>query len=78
LSFGFLWLLALLFPMQLLTARPVSFNLSTNRSFAPTEKPAIHLYAQNVDELEFRLFETPVPLQHELWPPYLRRVIRRE
>jgi hypothetical protein len=48
-------LLALLFPMHLLAARPVSFNLSTNRSFASTEKPSIHLYAQNVDELEFRL-----------------------
>jgi hypothetical protein len=52
LSLGFLWLLALLFPVQLLAARPVSFNLSTNRSFAPTEKPAIPLYAQNVDELD--------------------------
>jgi hypothetical protein len=55
LSLGFLWLLALLFPVHLLAARPVSFNLSTNRSLAPAEKPAIHLYAQNVDELEFRL-----------------------
>ena len=53
-SFGLLWLLAWLFPMQLLAARPVSFNLSTNRSFAPAEKPAIHLDAQSVDELEFR------------------------
>ncbi|MDX6457537.1 MAG: hypothetical protein QOE55_1234, partial [Acidobacteriaceae bacterium] len=41
---GFLLLLALLFPVQLLAARPVSFNLSTNRSFAPSEKPTIHLY----------------------------------
>ena len=44
-----LLLLALLYPTALLAARPVSFNLSTNRSFAPSEKPTIHLYAQNVD-----------------------------
>ncbi len=40
---------------------PVSFNLSTNRSFAPTEKPTIHLYAQNVDELEFRIYRVQNP-----------------
>ena len=56
-----LLLLALLFPAQLLAARPVSFNLSTNRSFAPTEKPTIHLYAQNVDELEFRIYRVQNP-----------------
>ena len=61
LSVGFLLLLALLFPAQLLAARPVSFNLSTNRSFAPTEKPTIHLYAQNVDELEFRIYRVQHP-----------------
>ena len=56
-----LLLLALLFPAQLLAARPVSFNLSTNRSFAPSEKPTIHLYAQNVDELEFRIYRVQNP-----------------
>ena len=60
-SIGLLLLLALLFPAQLLAARPVSFNLSTNRSFAPTEKPTIHLYAQNVDELEFRIYRVQNP-----------------
>ena len=58
---GALLLLALLFPAQLLAARPVSFNLSTNRSFAPGEKPTIHLYAQNVDELEFRIYRVQNP-----------------
>ena len=56
-----LLLLALFFPAQLLAARPVSFNLSTNRSFAPSEKPTIHLYAQNVDELEFRIYRVQNP-----------------
>jgi alpha-2-macroglobulin len=61
LSVGFLFLLGLLLPAQLHAARPVSFNLSTNRSFAPTEKPTIHLYAQNVDELEFRIYRVQNP-----------------
>ena len=47
--------------MWALAARPVSFNLSTNRSFAPTEKPTLHLYAQNVDELEFRIYRVQNP-----------------
>jgi alpha-2-macroglobulin len=54
-------LLVLLYPTGLLAARPVSFNLSSNRSFAPTEKPTIHLYAQNVDELEFRIYRVKDP-----------------
>ena len=58
---GALLLLALLCPMGALAARPVSFNLSTSRSFAPTEKPTIHLYAQNVDELEFRIYRVQNP-----------------
>jgi alpha-2-macroglobulin len=61
LSIWFLLLLALLSPAHLLAASSVSFNLSTNRSFAPTEKPTIHLYAQNVDELEFRIYRVPHP-----------------
>jgi alpha-2-macroglobulin len=56
-----LLLLALLYPTALLAARPVSFNLSTNRSFAPSEKPTIHLYAQNVDALEFRIYHVQNP-----------------
>jgi hypothetical protein len=56
-----LMLLALLHPTRVLGARPVSFNLSTDRSFAPTEKPTIHLYAQNVDELEFRIYRVRNP-----------------
>ena len=48
-------------PAALLAARPVSFNLSTAKTFAPGEKPKIHLYAQNVDELEFRVYRVEDP-----------------
>jgi uncharacterized protein YfaS (alpha-2-macroglobulin family) len=61
LSIALLLLLVLLYPLQMLAARPVSFNLSTNRSFAPTEKPTIHLYAQSVDQLEFRIYRVQNP-----------------
>jgi alpha-2-macroglobulin len=56
-----LLLLALLCGRQVLAARPVSFNLSTNRSFAPSEKPTIHLYTQGVDQLEFRIYRVQSP-----------------
>jgi hypothetical protein len=56
-----LLLLALLHPLRVLGARPVSFSLSTDRSFTPTDKPTIHLYAQNVDELEFRIYRVQNP-----------------
>jgi alpha-2-macroglobulin len=61
LSIAVLLLLVLLHPVQMLAARAVSFNLSTNRSFAPTEKPTIHLYAQSVDQLEFRVYRVQNP-----------------
>jgi uncharacterized protein YfaS (alpha-2-macroglobulin family) len=48
-------------PTALLAARPVTFNLSTARTFAPGEKPTIHLYSQNVDELEFRVYRVEDP-----------------
>ena len=41
--------------------RAVSFNLSTNRTFSPDEKPSIHLYTHNVDELEFRVYRINDP-----------------
>jgi uncharacterized protein YfaS (alpha-2-macroglobulin family) len=56
-----LLLLATLLPTSGYAARPVSFNLSTDRSFAPSEKPTIHLYAHNVDELEFRIYRVQNP-----------------
>ena len=37
------------------------FNLSTYKSFAPGEKPKIHLYARNVDTLEFRVYHIEDP-----------------
>ncbi|MGC2300478.1 MAG: alpha-2-macroglobulin family protein, partial [Acidobacteriaceae bacterium] len=41
--------------------RAVSFNVSTNRTFSPDEKPTIHLYARDVDELEFRVYRVNDP-----------------
>ena len=43
--------------------RPVSFNLSTSRSFAPDEQPKIHLYTHNVDALEFRVYRLSDPVR---------------
>jgi uncharacterized protein YfaS (alpha-2-macroglobulin family) len=37
------------------------FNLSTYKSFAPNEKPKLHLYARNVDSLEFRVYRIDDP-----------------
>ena len=42
-------------------SRAVSFNISTNRTFSPEEKPTIHLYAHDVDELEFRIYRVNDP-----------------
>jgi alpha-2-macroglobulin len=58
---GITFLLLALFSAAAHAARPVSFNLSTDRTFAPTDKPSIHLYAQNVDELEFRIYHVQNP-----------------
>lgn len=46
---------------QMLYARAVSFNLSTNKTFSPDEKPSIHLYTHDVDELEFRVYRVNDP-----------------
>jgi uncharacterized protein YfaS (alpha-2-macroglobulin family) len=43
--------------------RPVSFNLSTSRSFAPGEQPTFHLYTHNVDALEFRVYRVGDPVK---------------
>ncbi len=48
-------------PTPLRAAKPVMFNLSTAKTFAPGEKPKIHLYSQNVDELEFRIYRVDDP-----------------
>lgn len=47
--------------LQAYAFRSVSFNLSTNRTFSPDEKPTIHLYAHDVDELEFRVYKVDDP-----------------
>ena len=57
---GFVTLL-LAMPAAMYAARPVTFNLSTAKTFAPGEKPTIHLYSQNVDELEFRVYRVDDP-----------------
>ncbi len=56
-----LLLLALSSSAVLYAAPAVSFNLSTSRTFSPAEKPSIHLYARNVDELEFRIYHVQDP-----------------
>lgn len=59
--------LVLLFFLPALTvpaqSRPVSFNLSTSKSFAPGEQPKIHLYTHNVDALEFRIYRVSDPVR---------------
>lgn len=56
-----LLLLALWSPAALHAVPAVSFDLSTSRTFSPTEKPSIRLYARNVDELEFRIYRVQDP-----------------
>jgi uncharacterized protein YfaS (alpha-2-macroglobulin family) len=41
---------------------PVSFTLSTNRTFGPDEKPRIMVQAQNVKGLDFRLYRVNDPV----------------
>ena len=56
-----LLLVALFSPAVSRAAPAVSFSLSTSRTFSPSEKPSIHLYARNVDELEFRIYKVQDP-----------------
>jgi uncharacterized protein YfaS (alpha-2-macroglobulin family) len=58
-ALGPLFLLLALAPAH--ASRAVSFNISTNRTFSPDEKPTIHLYAHDVDELEFRVYRVNDP-----------------
>ena len=53
--------LLLAIPSAMFAARPVTFSLSTAKTFAPGEKPTVHLYSQNVDELEFRVYRVDDP-----------------
>lgn len=52
-------------------ARAVSFSLSTNRTFAPGEKPTLHLYTHDVSELEFRVYRVQDPEKFILHLPDL-------
>ncbi len=59
-------LLALLFiviPAVHAQGHSVSFNISTSKTFAPGEQPKIHLYAHNVDALEFRVYRINNPVK---------------
>jgi uncharacterized protein YfaS (alpha-2-macroglobulin family) len=56
-----LLLLAMVSPSRLHADPVVSFTLSTSRTFSPDEKPTVHLYAHNVDELEFRVYRVRDP-----------------
>ena len=55
-------LLLLLFaaPASLRAAEPY-FTLSTTKSFAPGDKPKLHLYTHDVDSLEFRVYRVRDP-----------------
>ncbi len=44
-------------------ARAQSFNLSTSKTFAPGDKPTIHLYTHDVDSLEFRIYRVDDPVK---------------
>lgn len=49
-------LFILAFTHRALAAPAPYFTLSANKTFAPTEKPKLHLYTRNVPELEFRIY----------------------
>jgi uncharacterized protein YfaS (alpha-2-macroglobulin family) len=53
----------LLLPAMVCAQRAISFNVSTSRTFSPDEKPTIHLYTHNVNELEFRLYRVEDPVK---------------
>ncbi len=61
----------LLLPAPLFARKAVSFNLSTTRSYSPGEKPQIHLYAHNVDVLEFRIYRVEDPERFMMGLPEL-------
>ncbi len=58
----------LLLALLAILAAPVAsqddayFSLSTNRTFAPGEKPAVNLWASNVEALEFRVYRVNDPV----------------
>jgi uncharacterized protein YfaS (alpha-2-macroglobulin family) len=54
-------IVAALLPTAAQEQRPY-FSLSTNRTFAPGETPAIQMWSQNVDALEFRVYRIQDPL----------------
>jgi uncharacterized protein YfaS (alpha-2-macroglobulin family) len=59
-----LLLFILLFvPMALSQSRSVSFNLSTGKTFSPSDQIKIHLYSHNVDALEFRVYRVSDPVR---------------
>ncbi|WP_419803999.1 alpha-2-macroglobulin family protein [Terriglobus sp.] len=57
---GLLLLLLCAAPLSLHAAEPY-FTLSTNKSFAPGDKPKLHLYTHDVDALEFRVYRVQNP-----------------
>ena len=44
-------------------AREPYFSLSSDRTYMPGEKPAVHMYATGVDALEFRVYRVNDPIQ---------------
>ncbi len=48
-------------PSMALHAAEPYFTLSTNKSFAPGDRPKLHLYTHDVDALEFRVYRVQNP-----------------
>ena len=55
-------LLASLLPVPAQDGAQPYFSLSSNKTFAPGEKPAIQMWSQNVDSLEFRVYRVKDPV----------------
>jgi hypothetical protein len=43
--------------------KKIYFSVTTNKTFRPSEKPKIQIYAHDVDALEFRVYRVKDPLK---------------
>src|SRR5258708_5596152 len=55
-------LLASLLPVPAQDGVGPYFSLSSNKTYAPGEKPSIQMWSQNVDSLEFRVYRVKDPV----------------
>lgn len=56
------FLVTLAIPVSSQEERQPYFSLSSNRTYAPGEKPTVSLWASNVDSLEFRVYQVNDPV----------------